>query len=148
MEPTIKAGDHMMMEGVTYLFHKPHRGDLMVFKTDGLEAVRPGEIYVKRLVGEPGETLRLMDGKIFVNDRPMPMQCSTGEIHYVSLPHFSRYLMTSNDTVTVPANAYFVLGDNSTNSWDSRVWGFVPAENVLGRIWFLFSPFGRVRSGK
>ncbi|EEF57501.1 signal peptidase I [Pedosphaera parvula] len=145
MEPTLVSGDYVMMEGVTYLFCKPRRGDLVVFKTDGIASLPPGNVLSQRVAGSPGETLRLVNGKLLVNEQPVSLQSSTGAIQYVYLPSsYAKYLLTSNDTVTVPTNSIFVLGDNSAASSDSRVWGFVPGTNVLGRVWFRYSPPERV----
>ena len=60
----------------------------------------------------------------------------------------SAYLATSSDAVTVPEGRYLVLGDNSSNSADSRIWGFVPAENVIGRVWLCYWPMARLGSVK
>lgn len=147
MAPAISRGDHFMMEGFSYLLRKPHRGDIIVFKTDGIASLPADTIYIKRVAGEPGERLRIADGKLYVNDTRVSLKNSAGEIHYTFLSG-SRYLGSSNDTVTVPEGHYFVLGDNSANSPDSRSWGFVPAKSILGRASLCFWPpsrFGAVR---
>jgi signal peptidase I len=145
MEPTMVSGDYVMMEGVTYLFRGPRRGDVVVFKTDGIAGLPPGNVLSQRVAGAPGETLRLVNGKLLVNEQPVSLQSSTGAIQYVYLPSsYGKYLLSSNDMVTVPTNSIFVLGDNSAASADSRVWGFVPGSNVLGRVWFRYSPWERV----
>ena len=144
MAPALLPGDHFMMEGLTYVVRKPHRGDIIVFKTDGMQAPLPaGQIYIKRVVGEPGERLRLTEGKLYVNDKPISLRNAAGEIVYVSSP-WSKYLVSGSDTVMVPDGHYFVLGDNSTNSSDSRIWGFVPARNVMGRAGICYWPRNRI----
>ena len=99
---------------------------------------------MKRLAGEPGDRLRVSDGKLYVNDMHVALRNSTGDIHYHFMPG-SRYLASTVDTVTVPDGHYFVLGDNSTNSADSRFWGFVPAKNIMGRVSYCLWP--REREG-
>ena len=151
MSPAIDAGDSILMEGITYLGKKPKRGDIVVFKTDDIRPGGPipqrGEIYMKRLVGFPGEKLRLADGILYVNEQPASFHNRDGEIHYPRLPG-STYLINDSQTVTVPEGCYFVLGDNSPHSADSRLWGFVPSKSVLGRAAFCYWPMRRMGSIK
>jgi len=142
MSPAISPGDHVMMEGFSFLVRRPRRSDIVVFRTEGIVSL-PATIYVKRLIGEPGDILRLADGRLYVNDRHIALSNSAGEIQYVIMPR-STFLTSSNDNVTVPAGRFFVLGDNSSNSLDSRYWGFLPAKNILGRIWFCYWPPHRI----
>jgi signal peptidase I len=139
MTPAVAAGDHVMMEGVTFLSREPRRGDIIVYKTDGIAALPPAQIYLKRVAGEPGDQLRIAAGKLFINDNQVSLSNAVGEIVYDLTPG----LMTNTD-VTVPSGCYFVLGDNSTNSFDSRFWGSVPRENIIGRIAFCYWPAGRI----
>ncbi|MDB6028637.1 MAG: signal peptidase Serine peptidase [Verrucomicrobiales bacterium] len=136
MTPSVSSGDRIVMEGFTYLARKPHRGDIMVFRTDNIPLIQADSIYIKRVAGEPGDRVRISDGKLYVNEAHVSLKNSSGEIRYVGLG----YLATSNDVVTVPDNSYFVLGDNSVNSADSRYWGFVPAKNVMGRASVCYWP--------
>jgi signal peptidase I len=143
MRPAVSAGDRFIMEDVTFLARKPRRGDIIVFKSDGIEWLPAGAIRLQRIVGEPGERLRISDGKLYVNDTHVPLRNAAGEIHYVLSPG-SRYLASSTETVTVPDGHYFVLGDNSSNSLDSRFLGFVPARKVMGRASFCYWPPNRI----
>jgi len=121
-----------------------------VFKTARVPGLLQGTFYVCRVAGEPGESLRLAYGKLYVNGAPVALTNASGEIRYVNFSSRlgGKFLTSSQDTLTVPDGYYFVLGDNSTNSLDGRVWGFLPATNIAGRASFCFWPprhFGTIR---
>ncbi|HEV7404986.1 MAG TPA: signal peptidase I [Chthoniobacteraceae bacterium] len=142
MSPAVKGGDNVLMRGrIT-----PQRGDIIVFDTTDIPGLNapgaPGQTYLKRLVGLPGETLRIADGQLYVDGQPMPMRNKEGEIHYTN-NSFATYLRKADDTFTVPADSYFVLGDNSPNSADSRYWGPLQKTAVLGRIFYCYGPAAR-----
>ena len=133
MTPAVAAGDHFIMEGFTYLSRQPRRGDIVVFKTDGIALLPPpASIFVKRVAGEPGDHVRISEGTLFVNDKPVLLSNDVGEITYRPPPGAGAFLLQTD--VTVPLGCYFVLGDNSTNSADSRFWGSVPRGNIIGRV--------------
>ena len=145
MTPAIAPGDHIMMEGLSYRAHKPHRGDILFFSTVGLEELPQDQIYVKRLAGKPGEHLQLSNGDLHVDGRLVTLSNAAGRIVY-RWPQLSSAIPATQ--FDVPKTGYFVLGDNSTDSYDSRYWGSVPKENVLGRVWFCYWPLDRVGAVK
>jgi signal peptidase I len=146
MAPTISAGDHIVMEGATFLSRQPRRGDIVVFRTDGIPSVPPGTFYVKRVVGEPGERVHFAGGKLFVNDKQVSLSNAMGEIVF-ELPQGVATLFPQTE-MTVPSDDYFVVGDNSTNSSDSRYWGPLPRKNIIGRVSFCYWPPGRIGTVK
>ena len=156
-EPIVRGyadlGDQVFVDKMSYNFMGPHRGDIFVFKTNGLPMERPGapsEHFIKRLAGVPGDTLRIAEPDLFINGHPAENfvfkrveSRQNGYTGYTNqqLPQPMRYLGMPTDTVTIPPYSYFALGDNSANSLDSRYWGFVPADNVVGRGLFVYWPF-------
>ena len=145
MAPAIEAGDHVLMEGLSFWMRQPKRGEIVAFKTDGLDGVAPGTIYAKRIAGLPGERLRISRERLYANDAPTELTNAIGEIRYVHL-RGSKFLTYDDETVSVPEDHYFLLGDNSAHSADSRFFGFVPAENLLGRITHCYWPPSRAGS--
>jgi signal peptidase I len=146
MSPAISPGDLVLAEGATFLFREPRRGEIIVFRTTGIAGMPPheqGQIYVKRLVGLPGDQVRITGGELFVNESQVTLQNEGGSIHYTNFK-WSQYLSNGEETVVVPPGHYFVLGDNSPDSADSRIWGFVPGQNVLSRVIFRYGPLSRM----
>jgi signal peptidase I len=87
MTPAVSAGDHVVMDGLTFLARKPHSGDIVVFKSDGIALLAPATLYIKRVAGEPGERLRLSEGKLFINDKLVALSNAVGEIVYGLFRH-------------------------------------------------------------
>ncbi len=146
MTPAVSAGDHVVMEGFTFLSRQPRRGDIVVFRTDGITSLPPRTFYVKRVAGEPGERVRISGGKLFINEKQVSLSNAVGEIAH-DLPPQDQILPLQTN-VTVPSGCYFVLGDNSTNSFDSRFWGTVPRRNIIGRVSYCYWPPQRVGAVK
>ena len=142
MQPAIVAGDRIFSENVTYKTRPPHRGDIIVFKNDFTDSL-PDHCYCcKRVAGEPGEHLRITNGKLYINDQLMGLTNQAGLISYEMPTIYSGRKQMID--VVIPAGKYFVLGDNSTNSNDSRFFGFVPADRIMGRVSFCYWPLARV----
>ena len=152
-EPIVRGyadlGDQVFVDKLSYNFRQPHRGDIFVFKTNGIPIpnVQTGEHFIKRLAGVPGDTLQIEEPNLFINAQPANdfafKRVESRQNGYTGYTNgnFMRYLSTPHDTVTIPPYSYFALGDNSANSLDSRYWGFVPADNVVGRGLFVYWPF-------
>ena len=131
-----------MMERLTFRSRRPRRGDVVCFKTDGIQGLPQAQVYVKRVAGEPGEHLQIADGKLNINGRYIVLSNASGAISYF-LPPLAGPPPAQTDLV-VPKDCYFLLGDNSRNSLDSRFYGSVPRGNILGRISFCYWPPHRV----
>jgi signal peptidase I len=146
MAPAISPGDHVMMEAISYRRHKPRRGDIAVFKNGGTPLLGPPGILVKRVVGEPGDHVLITNGNLYINEKHVLLSNALGRIIYNS-PDLSGG-MTHLTDVTVPVGHYFVVGDNSMESLDSRFWGFLPADKIIGRISFCYWPPHRIGAVK
>lgn len=134
MDPTIKAGDHMLVLRIHDL-EELNRGDIVVFKVHH-EQPKPGqptdELYVKRLIGLPGDTVDLRSGQVFINGQKIQ------EDYVVNKDRFS-------GSYKVPMGQYFFLGDNRPNSGDSRYQlGFVSGKDILARAGFRFWPLNQM----
>lgn len=114
----------------------PQRGDVVVF----IYPENPKKDFIKRLVGLPGDIVEIKDGVILINDKPIA-EDSFSKRFYYNRGDFGN----EGQKITVPADSYFMLGDNSASSQDSRYWGFVPHENILGKAFIIYWPLNRVR---
>jgi signal peptidase I len=141
MKPAVSSGDHVIMEGFSYLFRKPRQGDIVVFHGPDYPTMSPNTSYDKRIVGEPGEHLQIAGGKLFINDKQIILSNLDGQITYFP-PHGN--FQPSITNLIIPTNQYFLVGDNSTNSLDSRYFGCVPRNDIRGRIWFCYWPPQRI----
>ena len=134
MQPTLLKGDKLFVDKFIYKQSMPKRGDVIVFKYPK----DPKKDFIKRVVAFEGETVEIKDGKIFINDKPLTDE-PFNKIYYYNHEPYG----TTNEKVTVPANSFYVLGDNSANSTDSRFWGFVPKENLIGKAFKIWWPLNR-----
>ncbi|MFH0753646.1 MAG: signal peptidase I [Candidatus Omnitrophota bacterium] len=117
-------------------FSHPQRGDVLVFKYP----VQRNKDFIKRLIAVGGETVEIKEGRVLINDKPVT-QGTIAKIHYYNGGEYGQ----AGKKIVVPQGQYFVMGDNSASSHDSRYWGFVPAELVVGKAEVLFWPINRIR---
>lgn len=138
MMPTFMIGDRIFVDKISYRFHGPERGDVIVFKYPLDEK----KDFVKRLVGLPGDEIEIRDGRIYVNGRPLDERPFSEHFYYnrEDWPYGKR-----NQIIKVPEGHYFVLGDNSAQSSDSRNWGFVPAKELIGKAVLIWWPPHRIQ---
>ena len=133
MKPTIQPHDSFFVDKISYNFRSPKRGDIIVFwhhRDDGTKTR-----YVKRLIGMGGDTVEIQGGDLYVNGSEL-----TGE-------EFDRRYWAEGEygvgEIKVPEGKYYVLGDNSSNSFDSRFWGFADASSLIGEPYLRVWPPGR-----
>jgi signal peptidase I len=141
MAPTITSGDFVMSSRATYWFGSPRRGDIVAFLETDSKPGKNADFYAKRVVGLPGDLLSSDGEEILVNGHRYLRPGSSGCLRcYPGSPFLGRY----GDSLKVPSNAVFLLGDNSGKSEDSRFFGPVPLKNVVGKIELIYWPIRRI----
>ncbi|HEY9669899.1 MAG TPA: signal peptidase I [Waterburya sp.] len=132
MLPTLQINDRLLIDKTVYRSQLPRRGDLVLFQpTEVLRQQNFKEVFLKRIIGLPGEKLSVKNGLVYINGKPLQENYIEERPQYEFGP------------VVVPANQYFVLGDNRNNSYDSHYWGFVPRELIVGKAIGIFCPVER-----
>ncbi len=131
MMDTIKPGDRLLGLRFSYAFSEPKRGDIIVFKYPDDES----QNFVKRIIGLPGETIHIEDGKIYINGKEWEDGYNREDWDY-----------TGDEDFVVPEDSYFMLGDNRNNSKDSRFWTnkYVKKDKILGKVYVRYWPFNRI----
>lgn len=115
---------------------EPKRGDVIVF----IYPENPKKDFIKRLVGLPGEIVEIKNGTVYINGNPLQGGLFSQRYYYNR-----GELLSEAKKIVVPENQFFVLGDNSASSQDSRYWGFVPHKNILGKALLIYWPLHRLR---
>ena len=124
MQPTLFAGNFVVVNKLSYRFGEPSRGDIIVFRYPPDPELDP---YIKRVIGLPGEHVLVEDGKVYINGVR------------ISEPYLETQTQQGGEW-TVPQDGLFMMGDNRNNSSDSRAWGMVPLENVIGKAFMVYWP--------
>lgn len=149
-------GDHIFVDKVSYHFRRPRRGEVVVFQTRNIpdlpEPLR-GRFYIKRLIGLSGDRIRIRPPYVEVNgqvldERPAFARIYSQQSGYSGytipqVPVPPKYIRSPQDVFEVPADSFFVLGDNSNHSLDGRYWGAFPKRDLVGRAVFVYWPFSR-----
>lgn len=133
MENTIMPGDDLFGYRLAYQFSEPKRGDIVIFKYPDDEE----EKYVKRIIGLPGETVTIVNAKVYINGSETPLDEAYLKEEWV--------VATGPFEYEIPADSYFVMGDNRNDSWDARYWEntFVHKDKIIGKAEFIYFPFDR-----
>ncbi|HBX22369.1 MAG TPA: signal peptidase I [Desulfotomaculum sp.] len=129
MYPTLQISDRIMVNKLSYHLGDPSRGDVIVFKYP----MDPSRDFVKRLIAVGGETIEVRDSVLFINDEPV------SEAYLPSDLDFNDF-----GPVEVPPGTYFMMGDNRNSSEDSRSWGMLPEENIIGKAVVIYWPVNRI----
>lgn len=129
MEPTLQVQDYIFASKLHYRFQEPQRGDIVVFKYPK----DTKRYFVKRLIAVGGETVAIRDSRLLINGQPVAEDYLPPGLR---IPDFG--------PEEVPAGNYFMMGDNRNNSSDSREWGFVPRELIVGKEIFIYWPPARI----
>jgi len=130
MAPTLLVGDRIIVSKIAYHLGEPQRGDIVVFKYPR----DPRKDYIKRLIGFEGEQVTLKNNRLYINGKEIPEKY---------LPTGLRF--DDFGPVVVPKGCYYMLGDNRPNSEDSRFWGALPEENIVGKAELIYWPFTRAK---
>lgn len=150
MDNTLQNGNYLIVDEISYRFEEPKRGDVIVFKTPpkGLELqnlpLTKTVYYIKRVIGLPGETVEINgdEVKIYNKENPNGLVLTEPYIYINKLipSPFSQIKLK----VTLKNGEYFVMGDNRHNSSDSRLWGTLPKENIVGSTYLRLFPFTEI----
>ena len=127
MVHTLLVGDHLLVNKMVYYIWPPERGDIAVFRYPENRSLD----YVKRIVGLPGETVRMSGGKVYINGEPVE------EPYAIYDPSPMRMTLRDFGPVTVPEGKLFMMGDNRDNSLDSRAWGFLEISEIRGKAFII-----------
>lgn len=134
MEPNFHNGEYILTNKIWYKFKDPQRGEVIIFKSPRNKEVD----YIKRIIGIPGDRVRLADNTFYVNDQKV-------EEAYIpeGTPIFPGSFLQESSEIIVPENQYFVIGDNRPHSADSREFGPIPFEDIIGKAFVRYWPFNR-----
>ncbi len=152
MKPTLLVGDFILVNKLVYRFSEPQRGDIVVFKWPE----NPRIDFIKRIIGMPGDTLEIRGERVFINGQELPLKFvkevfEDGNLKLIyeeTLPNGVKYhiALYQNPFIQrkdvyyakIPEGYYFVMGDNRDNSEDSRYWGLLPRENIVGKAFVVY----------
>ena len=134
MEPSFGSSEYLIIDQLSFRFNEPKRGEVIIFKYPN----DPSVFFIKRIVGTPGETVEMKDGKIFIKNEAFPDGLRIEE------PYIKE---ETNDTftVTLGESEYFVLGDNRKHSSDSRIWGVLERKFIVGKAFVRLLPITEIK---
>lgn len=130
MDDTFKDGQYLVVDQITYRFREPERGEVLIFRYPK----EPSKFFIKRLIGLPGETVIVKDDSVMIKNTAHPDGIVLDE-------PYAQSRTFGNVTLTLESDEYFVMGDNRAVSSDSRVWGPLPEDDLIGRPIMRLLPF-------
>jgi len=134
MEPTLQNDDFLIASKISYRLHAPQRGDIVVFRP----STDPAHDYIKRIIGIPGDHLRIVNAQVFINGRQLKEA-------YLNEAWTSFNTWNNGEEQVVPPDSYFVMGDNRNHSTDSRYLGYQKKDQFLGKAWVRVWPLTDIR---
>jgi signal peptidase I len=134
MDPTFKSGDYLIVNKLVYRFKEPERNSVIVFKYPN----DPKKSFIKRIVGLPNETIEVKDGKTTIYNSEFPQGFQVDQSYVI-------YSSPTSAKKTLSEEEYFVMGDNRAESFDSRAWGILPKQNILGEPLFRLWPINKIK---
>ncbi|MEN3028755.1 MAG: signal peptidase I [Aquificaceae bacterium] len=152
MKPTLLVGDFILVNKLVYRLSEPRRGDVVVFRWP----VNPQIDFIKRIIGMPGDIIEIRGEKVFINGQEVPTRfverlredgavkliyeetLPNGVKHRIALYENSPFPRKDVHYIRIPEGHYFVMGDNRDNSEDSRYWGLLPRENIVGKAFVIY----------
>lgn len=149
MRPTLLEGDRIVVVKFIYGpripfinihlpgFRQPRRGEIIVFKAPD----SPNKVFIKRLIASEGESVEISNGKLLINGKPVDNLAPFRTVYYYNQGEYGQ----EGKAIYVLKDSYFVLGDNSASSRDSRYWGFVPKNYVIGKAILIIWPPKRIQ---
>lgn len=132
MLPTLEINDRLLVNKFVYRFQEPQRKDIILFDLSE-DQLQSESTFIKRIIGLPGENLEVKAGRVYVNNQPLQ------EDDYIAERPLYNW-----GSEQIPANSYFILGDNRNNSYDSHYWGFLPKDRIIGKATKIFWPPNRI----
>lgn len=136
MEPNFFDGEYLVIDQLSYRWREPRRGEVIVFRFPS----NPSQFFIKRIVGLPGDLVRIENGQVIVQNDQYQQGVALDESGYL-LPNTRT---GGREAIQLGLNEFFVLGDNRSASSDSRSWGVLPRSDVIGRVWVRAFPFDRL----
>ena len=135
MHPTYKNGEYLMANKVLYRFSEPRRGDVIIFKYSETQD------FIKRIIGVPGDSLTIKDGKILINGNQLDEGAYLADTVYTN----GGAAVAEGQTITIGENEYFVCGDNRPHSSDSRTFGSISKDRIKAKAWIVYLPLSEFR---
>lgn len=136
MHPTFKNGERLLTNKVSYRFQNPKRGDVIVFEAPPDQH----KDFIKRIIALPGETILIKGGVAYIGGKPLEEKYLVSSIQTQG-----GAFLSEGEEVTLGADEYIVMGDNRDHSSDSRNWGAIKRESIVGKAWLIYWPLPEIR---
>ncbi len=135
MHPTFEDKDYIFTSKITYKFRKPERGDVIVFKSPK----NPDIEYIKRIIAVPGDMVRIQNKEVYVNNIKLTENYTSAKTNV-----WEGGYLKENDAILIPQGYYFIMGDNRPNSSDSREFGPIQEDSIVGFVFYRYFPASKI----